>query len=731
MQIRNNSQNFSRSNNYLKDQENTNQKQNIQANSNQSKDSQKIVELLLKNISSKSGNSKNNQSAIESALAQILPKSISNTFFNQSISSSKARNSLNQAAKDSSNPLTQVRDLLTNIVKNNVADSATAAKYNRAINNTILAFKNSSAGNLLSAIRNNLQSIGIDSGVAKDLVKTVQNWKQLNNEQKISAASNLGFKVLENLKVLTPENASDYRGVTSAISVLANSNSSTSDKIIAVSSALAGLGTTSFSGSLDLPTQIGKIDVVGSASAQDGSPGYLLADGTIVARSELLTSQNAYSAIQALAIIAGNSDTRNKIISLTQLGIQSGTANGIISQANAGNLGAALSALSTISNWSQMNTEQRFMATTQTAASVFDALSSYGANAAGTATGAAGSSVTGTFLSGAGAIAGIFTGANQAVDVIDAMGDMAQSQAVKVGAIGLGSAGAAIGAGISVLSGIYAASTAVVATAGATAAGAAATGATIGSAIPVAGTIIGAVIGAAIGVVLGFASSGKGKGQMMRDSWRKAMEQAGIAQKIDGSHHFTLADGSLYNVGRDGNAKLKNLDGTERKTTDLDSGNPLANESIPYGHVFAIATGLDPSNTAHSFFDSAVVQSINAATSNTNTMDGMKANYRAMLQKGNVDPRNLAMRLEVLRASNKITDQEYVMYLGVTNNIFQTNFQPASREKAHNFLVSQLSANPNLADGEKQLLEILTNQEKYAKSLAELQKRLDKYAPKS
>jgi hypothetical protein len=72
--------------------------------------------------------------------------------------------------------------------------------------------------------------------------------------------------------------------------------------------------------------------------------------------------------------------------------------------------------------------------------------------------------------------------------------------------------------------------------------------------------------------------SGKSGAQQIRDDFRGDLKKLGIA---DDGYNITLADGSKYNIGLDGGARLKNvgknIDGkTERQTWDVDWSNPLA-----------------------------------------------------------------------------------------------------------------------------------------------------------
>jgi hypothetical protein len=616
------------------------------------------------------------------------------------------------------------REVLSGVVDKNVSDPTRASQYYNAIDEVTGLFANANRSELENESQgaksffmqaaDALGSIGINAQTTTNLISTVLAWDQLSSSDRIATAGALGVDFLQGLDVLDAEQANDFKNVAGALSVFFNSQASSRDKIQAGAAALAGLATTSFTGSLDGPQTIGGIPVIGSAITEDGSAGFMLENGTVVPRSDILATQNVNSALQAISILTSKADTKDKVLALTQIGVQAGIANELISNVNAGRIGSALGLINTVSNWDKMNNGQRVAATLQTADTVLSALngsvaSNTAASSAAT-TSSAGVSSLGAAASGAAAVAGIVMGVDQAADVIDAIGDMPRSEAVKAGAIGLGSAGAAIGAGVAAVG---------------VATGVAA-GTTIGTAaFPVVGTLIGAVAGAAIGAVFGLCASGKKPGQMMRDKWRDAMEQGGFAQKMDGSHHVQLADGTLYNIGKDGGHKLQNLDGTQRATFDVDGSNPIAGASIPMAHLFVMATGLDPSNRDHGFWDNTVAQALNAATSNATTLEGVQENFRAMLAKGQVDPRALAMKVEVLRVSNKINDQEYGVYLNHINQLFGTQLVPTEREKAHMAIAERLQSMPALEGGDKELFEVLTNPVKYQESQIKLAERLN------
>ena len=121
-----------------------------------------------------------------------------------------------------------------------------------------------------------------------------------------------------------------------------------------------------------------------------------------------------------------------------------------------------------------------------------------------------------------------------------------------------------------------------------------------------------------------------------------------------------------------------------------------------------------------------MAQALNAATSNAVSVEEVRANYRAML--GDTQPQDIGIRLEVLRATNKITEQEYGVYLHHVNKIYGSNLAVSNAAQAKEFLVAQITQKPQeqLSKGEIELFYQLTDPVKIQESQKELEERLAK-----
>lgn len=585
---------------------------------------------------------------------------------------------------------------------------------------------------LIGSFRDMLQPFadaGIDAKTVLGAAKIMQSWDQLAPEQKMKAAADLGIDVALNKGIISAERAQDIKVGAGALTTLLDPNSSNAQRAAAVSTALVEGYTTSFTGSIDAPVSIGGSTVISQSAGADNKPIFQLENGNQVPQSDLIDRTNAMSAIQAFSVLTSKADTATKLTALTSIGVQQGAANNIISNVQAGNLTAALSIFDFTRNFNDRTSIQQAASLIQTTSAINTAISQGGAAPAQEAISGALSYFTGDSAVSAGASAGaegagalgaetateiapylqkgvgalsIAYGIYQGVNTIQAVGDLPKSKAVGQSALGGLQAGAAIGAGA-------------------------------GSIIPGVGTGIGAIVGAyygaQFGALIGLTSGKKNTGQLMRDSWRSGMKEGGI---INEDYGATLADGTTYDIGKDGGHKLQNtgvnIDGkTERNTFDVDWSNQVAVDSIPEAHIFALATGLDPTGAKDfDLFHRAVGQSLNAATSNATTAEGVRDNFKSMLK--DTDPAEVAMRVETLRVTNKITDQEYGVYLNSLNKIYGTSIEPTDRQEATDFIVNQLSsADPSqLGDSGKDLLELLTSSDRLAEAQTELDGRMSK-----
>ncbi len=161
-----------------------------------------------------------------------------------------------------------------------------------------------------------------------------------------------------------------------------------------------------------------------------------------------------------------------------------------------------------------------------------------------------------------------------------------------------------------------------------------AVGAALGTVIggPGFGTAIGAAIGTIAGGLIGAITAGKHKDQKVRDQMREALVQNGV---LDSNYQLQLADGSTYNMGLDGGPRAE-FGG--RRPFEVDLSNPLAKYAVSWVNplIEVLAQGNPKLKTDF------VGYFANAAISNAKTLEDVRQNVTAFMQRFGVTPETLA-----------------------------------------------------------------------------------------
>lgn len=130
-------------------------------------------------------------------------------------------------------------------------------------------------------------------------------------------------------------------------------------------------------------------------------------------------------------------------------------------------------------------------------------------------------------------------------------------------------------------------------------------------------------------------TSGKSDAQLLRDDFRGKLQQTGVA---DEDYNVTLASGEKYNIGKDGKAKLTNVDQkTTRRTWDVDFANPLAKYAVNIIDPKVRSVYTAEADAAGIPVEQYTGMLVNAATSNAKTEQDVLANINAMLGKSGID----------------------------------------------------------------------------------------------
>lgn len=209
--------------------------------------------------------------------------------------------------------------------------------------------------------------------------------------------------------------------------------------------------------------------------------------------------------------------------------------------------------------------------------------------------------------------------------------------------------------------------------------GGAASGAALGTAIlPGWGTAIGAVVGGLAGFVGSAFGSSKDKDQMARDAVRKSM----IQQKIIGNDYsLMLADGSKYDIGRDGNAKLLNSDGnTSRQAFDVDFSNPLAAETTAQSMALGMILTGGHKKLSDDFTGYITNAGLSNAKDQTTATQNLQAITKQMMGSGLTQDSAKSI-LDQLKSNNRIDVNSYNVAVSKLPILFGTS-QPITAQGA-------------------------------------------------
>lgn len=132
-------------------------------------------------------------------------------------------------------------------------------------------------------------------------------------------------------------------------------------------------------------------------------------------------------------------------------------------------------------------------------------------------------------------------------------------------------------------------------------------------------------------------TSGKSDAQLLRDDFRGSLRQAGIA---DEDYNVTLADGSKFDIGKDGKAKLTNVDGqSTRRYYEVDEANPLAMYAITKIDPIIRAKYNQEAEAAGYRPEQFTAMMVNAVTSNATSQEDVDANIdRIFKAQGSTTP---------------------------------------------------------------------------------------------
>lgn len=190
-----------------------------------------------------------------------------------------------------------------------------------------------------------------------------------------------------------------------------------------------------------------------------------------------------------------------------------------------------------------------------------------------------------------------------------------------------------------------------------------------------AGTVLsaaaGAVGGGVVGGLLGHVWGGKSKAQKQRDSERQALKDMNVAHPDAKTGHgafVTLADGTEYDIGKDGHAKVPNLEGGgSRPAYNTDPTDKATGQAIGWTQPLAVlALGQGQGKGK----DDMTGYLANAVQSNAKgDLEKIRQNALSLMRGMGISQGQAIQRLDQLRAAGRITDADYGAFVNGINTL--------------------------------------------------------------
>lgn len=143
-----------------------------------------------------------------------------------------------------------------------------------------------------------------------------------------------------------------------------------------------------------------------------------------------------------------------------------------------------------------------------------------------------------------------------------------------------------------------------------------------------------------VGEALGI-KTGKNKDQKIRDVYRGGLADSGVAvyeQNEEGhmSHHLTLADGSKYDIGRDGGFRRQSSEGSDYASYEVDPDNQFGKQAVGWVDPLVAAIAGDAKNK-----EQVVAWFTNAAMSNAESIEDVRQNVLNFYTQFDISPEQI------------------------------------------------------------------------------------------
>jgi hypothetical protein len=148
-----------------------------------------------------------------------------------------------------------------------------------------------------------------------------------------------------------------------------------------------------------------------------------------------------------------------------------------------------------------------------------------------------------------------------------------------------------------------------------------------------------------------FGNGGKNSDQRTRDSVRSNLQKGGL---LDDAYNLTLADGSKYDLGKDGSIKNYNID---------PEGTPYTHDVIDWTNPIGLILGNGDKKIQSDFTG----YFSNAAISNAKDAASAKANVQAFYNQVGMTKDQWTSKINELKDAGKINQQEADVYISKLN----------------------------------------------------------------
>lgn len=154
--------------------------------------------------------------------------------------------------------------------------------------------------------------------------------------------------------------------------------------------------------------------------------------------------------------------------------------------------------------------------------------------------------------------------------------------------------------------------------------------------------------------------SGKGQEQQMRDEVRDVLWDKGA---VGSDWLLKFSDGSAFDIGKDGGARLKNKDGVERAYYEVDDKNPLTQNAIASTSPLAALITNNDERLKQQFAGYFT----NAATEGATSQAQMDKRISEMYGMVGITKQAGLSSLAQLREQGRISDEQLQQYSAIVN----------------------------------------------------------------